>query len=108
MDEPEYVISDETGERVPVQKVYAVGVSANQASMSSTITAPQAARIQMAMTEAVRYCYQEGKTDPEYVKEKMEEARAAIKRLFAEEAEEAENARIAAELEAAKQGNPPR
>lgn len=85
------VISDETGEEFEVVPVHAVAISANQASAGTTITHAQAKRIEEAMANAVRYCYQEGIVDPEDVKEKMQEARVAIKRTFAEEALEAES-----------------
>lgn len=91
------VIDDTTGEEVEVVQVHAVAISANQATAGTTITRAQAKRIEEAMANAVRYCYQIGNTDPEFVRGKMQEARAAIKRKFAEEAIEAEKERIAAE-----------
>lgn len=75
-------------EEVVAQPVYAVAISANQATISAG--APRASkehveRIQQAMSNAVAWCYKNGVTDPEAIKEKMQQARAAVKRKFAEE-----------------------
>ena len=81
------VISDEDGKEYPVQQVHAVAVSANASQAAPNgerISKQQAAFIQEAMSQAVVYCYQEGNTDPGYVKKAMQVAREAAKRAISE------------------------
>lgn len=86
------VICDETGEEVEVQPVHAVAVSANAAQGASDgprLSKVQVELIQQSMANAVTWCYQEGITDPDAIKAKMQEARANIKKRI-EEAMEAD------------------
>lgn len=82
----DFVKSDENGELFPVQPTHAVAISANasQATDGPRLSKVQAAFIQAAMSQAVAYCYQLGRTDAKFVRESMMTAREAAKKMIAE------------------------
>jgi hypothetical protein len=65
-------------------KVHATGVSANVASVGSTITRDDAKYIEKSMSNAVMWCSQQGIVDPMEIRKKMLEAREAAKRVLAD------------------------
>ncbi len=64
-------------ERIYPRIVEAVGIAVGA---RSELMKPLAAAMQKAMSDAVEECYADGRTEPEFVKQRMREARAAVLR----------------------------
>lgn len=78
-------------EKVEPRIVEAVAVSGGRSSMSTEGggKSPLAKLTEMAMTKAVEEAYAEGKGgDPDYVREKIQEARQNIKKFWAQKEQE--------------------
>lgn len=71
----------------PLKQVSAVAIAASVGMASPLARVSNAAkRIEEAMANAVSWCYGEGITDPELVREKMMQARENVERDLAQEA----------------------
>lgn len=77
-------MSEETPEEIVPRQVHAVAVSANVGAAGTGITKVDAKFIELAMSQAVQWCYDNGITEPDMVREKMMTARKAAKRMILE------------------------
>lgn len=67
-----------------IKRVEAVAISANTGGPLSRFTREASKVIELAMSEAVTKAYADGKTDPQYVRKRMMEAREQAKKFLEE------------------------